>query len=72
MLADMLGHNGEALALLDGTGCLDCSIESKQVALVGKLIDRRNDRANRLGLLRQRQDRLGDALNPRPDMGPYR
>ena len=55
---DLARHHGEALAVLAGTRGFDGGVEGEQVRLLGDVVDRRDDLADRLRLSRQRQDVL--------------
>ena len=49
-LADLVGDDREALALLAGPGGLDGGVEGEEVGLLGDVVDRLDDRADLLGL----------------------
>ena len=61
-LADLLGDDGEALALLAGAGGLDRGVEREQVGLLGQAGDRGHDAADLGGL-------GGEALHRGADVG---
>ena len=58
-LADLLGDDGEAAALLAGAGGLDRGVERQQVRLLGDAGDRGDDAPDLLGLGAELADRLG-------------
>src|SRR4051812_3337291 len=58
-LADLLGDDREAAALLAGAGGLDGRVQRQQVRLLGDAGDRLDDAADALGLRAQLADRLG-------------
>ena len=62
-LADLLGDDGEAAALLAGAGGLDGGVEREQVGLLGDAGDRVDDPADPLGA---RGELLDRARRPRP------
>jgi hypothetical protein len=59
-LADLLGDDGEALALLAGAGGLDCGVQRQQVRLLGQAGDRGDDPADLLRARGQVLDRGAD------------
>ena len=61
-LADLLGDDREAAALLARAGGLDGRVERQQVRLLGDAGDRRDDPADLLGLGREIADRVADGL----------
>ena len=63
-VADLLGDDREALAVLAGAAGLDGGVQGQQVGLVGEVVDGGDDLADLLGLLGQGQDVLGDRLAP--------
>src|SRR4051795_2394895 len=58
-LADLLGDDREAAALLAGTGRLDRRVQRQQVRLLGDARDRRDDALDLLGLRTEPADRRG-------------
>ena len=42
-LADFIGHDGEAAAMLTGASGFDCRVERQQVRLIGAVFDRIDD-----------------------------
>ena len=56
-LADLLGDDGEATALLTGTGGLDRGVQREQVGLLGERGDRVDDPADLLRAGREGADR---------------
>ena len=69
-LADLLGDDGEAAALLAGAGGLDRGVEREQVGLLGDAGDRVDDAADLLGLARR--GRSIAAPTSREDVGDRR
>ena len=61
-LAHLIGHDREPAALLARAGGLDRGVQREQVGLLGDPGDRRDDRADLLGLGSQLADRLGHRL----------
>ena len=49
-LADLVGNDREALALLPGPSCLDGCIQGEKVGLFGDVVDRLDDGADLAGL----------------------
>src|SRR4051812_18174172 len=58
-LADLLGDDGEAAALLAGASGLDRGVERQEVGLLGDAGDGLDDAADALGALGELADRLG-------------
>ena len=56
-LADLVGDDGEAAAVLAGAGGLDRGVQRQQVRLLGDAGDRGDDAADALGLLAEVADR---------------
>ena len=60
---DLVGDDREAVALLAGAGRLDRGVQGQQVRALGDVVDRGDDLADRLRLLAQGDDVLGDLLD---------
>ena len=65
-LADLVGDDGEALALLAGPGRLDGRVQGQQVGLLGDVVDRLDDGADLLALGAELGDLGGGALRRLP------
>ena len=62
-LADLVGHDGKALALLAGSGRFDGGVQRQQVGLLGDVVDRLDDRADLVGLGAEFAHALGGRLD---------
>lgn len=67
-IAHMLRDDGETFALLTGARRLDSGVQRQQIGLIRQFSDGGGNGADRLGLLRQREDRLRNAFDAPADL----